>query len=446
MPPVTAVASGGVKLPQKAQSAVFGKRREPHTVIIARGDDIRHFTIRPWLAAVVGSVLSAVAIGYLLATSYLVLRDDLIGASIARQARMQQSYEDRIAALRSQVDRITSRQLLDQRLMETKVSELLQRQSQLYSRHGRLQPILDRVEGDGLTSQDIPVPQPRPDNRAEIDPKAAPKAARVAPPAAAEPAEEPEFALWNTRHSFAPEASTADKADMLFAAINKSLRKIEDEQITKLTTLALDADRAADTISEALADAGFDVASAEEEAGEDEAGIGGPLLAVDDKIAFDTRVTALDEALSRLEALKKRATVLPIRSPAPGYGISSTFGVRRDPILGTPAMHAGLDFRVPSGRKVHATGRGTVVSAGWNGGYGRMVEIEHSDGLTTRYAHMSKITVKEGDVVERGDVVGKVGSSGRSTGAHLHYEIRRNGTAINALRIIKAGRKIEQLL
>jgi murein DD-endopeptidase MepM/ murein hydrolase activator NlpD len=444
MPPKFAVSSGGVVLQQKTQSAVFGKRREPHTVIIARGDEIRHFTIRPWLAAVVGSVLSAVAIGYLLATSYLVLRDDLIGASVARQARLQQSYEDRIAALRAQVDRITSRQLLDQRLMETKVSELLQRQSQLYSRHGRLQPILDRAEGGGLLPEEIPVPEPRPDLRAAIDPDASAKAARVAHMDASAAAEETEFALWNTRHSFAPDASSADKADMLFAAINKSLRRIEDEQITKLTTLAEDADRTADRISEALADAGFEFDDAIDD--DKQAGIGGPLIAVDDKLAFDMRVRALDEALTRLEELKKKAALLPIHSPAPGYGISSTFGVRRDPILGTPAMHAGLDFSVPSGRKVRATGQGKVVAAGWNGGYGRMVEIDHGDGLTTRYAHMSKISVKEGDVVERGTVIGKVGSSGRSTGAHLHYEIRRNGTAINPLRFIKAGRKVAQLL
>ena len=96
------------------QSAVFGKRKEPHTVIIARGDEIRHFTVRPWLAAVAGSALAAVVIGYLGATSYLVLRDNLIGAATARQARIQQAYEDRISALRAQVDRITSRQLLDQ--------------------------------------------------------------------------------------------------------------------------------------------------------------------------------------------------------------------------------------------------------------------------------------------------------------------------------------------
>lgn len=428
---------------QKSHSAVFGKRREPHTVIIARGDDIRHFTIRPWVAAVIGSVLSAVAIGYLLATTYLVLRDDLIGASVARHARLQQSYEDRISALRQQVDRITSRQLLDQRLMETKVSELLERQSQLYSRHGRLQPILDRAEGGGLLPEVIPVPEPRPEKRAEVDPATPAKAARVTA-AGAEDAL-PEFDLWSTRHGFAPTDSAADRADMLFAAINKSLRRIEDEQIVRLNTLAEDADRTADAISQALADAGFDVGSGED-GEEEDSGIGGPLLAVDDKLAFDTRVRALDEALTRLEQVKRKATLLPIHSPAPGYPISSSFGVRRDPILKTPAMHSGMDFRVPSGRSVKAAGQGKVVAAGWNGGYGRMVEIDHGDGLTTRYAHLSKISVEEGDIVERGAVLGKVGSSGRSTGAHLHYEIRRNGTAIDPLRFIRAGRKVAKLL
>ncbi|MBO6901983.1 MAG: peptidoglycan DD-metalloendopeptidase family protein [Rhizobiaceae bacterium] len=343
-----------------------------------------------------------------------------------------------------QLDRVTSRQLLDQRLMETKVSELLQRQTQLYSRHGRLQPILDRAEGGGLVPEIVPVPQPRPADRAEIDPITTAKTARVAGVAPDDGAAE-EIALWSTRTSFAPTASTADKADMLFAAINKSLRRIEDEQITRLDALAQDADRAADQISEALVGAGFEIDIEQNEGGE-ASGIGGPLIAIDDKRAFETRVKALDEALTRLEQLKKKAKLLPIHSPAPGYSISSTFGVRRDPILKTPAMHSGLDFRVPSGRKVRSAGQGTVVAAGWNGGYGRMVEIDHGDGLTTRYAHMSKILVKEGDIVERGTVVGKVGSSGRSTGAHLHYEIRRNGTAINPLRFIKAGRKIAELL
>jgi hypothetical protein len=88
------------------QFPVFGRRREPHTIIIARGDQIRHFTIRPWFAALAGSAFFAIAIGYLLATSYLVLRDDLIGASLARQARMQQAYEDRIKRLSSSASNV----------------------------------------------------------------------------------------------------------------------------------------------------------------------------------------------------------------------------------------------------------------------------------------------------------------------------------------------------
>ncbi|TIT51151.1 MAG: M23 family peptidase, partial [Mesorhizobium sp.] len=147
-----------------SQSTVFGRRKEPHTVIIARGNEIRHFTIRPWVAAFCGSALAAMAVGYLLATSYLVLRDDLIGATTARQARMQQAYEDRISALRAQVDRITSRQLLDQQLMETKVGELLERQSQLSLRHGRLGPILERTESDvGAAPASA-----KPDKRADV--------------------------------------------------------------------------------------------------------------------------------------------------------------------------------------------------------------------------------------------------------------------------------------
>ena len=148
---------------QHRQSAVFGRRREPHTVIIARGDEIRHFTVRPWLAALAGSALAAVAIGYILATSYLVLRDDLIGATVARQARMQQAYEDRISALRSQVDRITSRQLLDQQLMEEKVGTLLARQAELAARQGRIGSIMENQPAAEPTAVgDIPVPVSRP--------------------------------------------------------------------------------------------------------------------------------------------------------------------------------------------------------------------------------------------------------------------------------------------
>jgi murein DD-endopeptidase MepM/ murein hydrolase activator NlpD len=111
-----------------------------------------------------------------------------------------------------------------------------------------------------------------------------------------------------------------------------------------------------------------------------------------------------------------------------------------------PALHAGIDFRATAGSPVRSAGAGRVIKAGWNGGYGRMVEIDHSDGLTTRYAHMSKILVKEGQQIETGQIVGRVGSSGRSTGPHLHYEVRRNGDAVDPMIFIKAGKKVGSLI
>lgn len=416
------------------QSAVFGKRKEPHTVIIARGNEIRHFTVRPWVAALAGSVLSAVAIGYLLATSYLVLRDDLIGAAAARQARMQQAYEDRISSLRAQVDRITSRQLLDQQLMENKVSELLERQSQLSQRHGRLGPILERAGAAGKDAPASPELQKKPDLRAGLD---VPEALGHAAAATASSA----FALWSPRTGTARDDSAADHADRLFVTINQSLHTIESEQLARIASLAEDASQTADTIAEALENAGLPV-----DAEYGKQGVGGPLIAVDSATMFDTKVKELDEALDHLDAMKKGARRFPIANPAPGQAVSSGFGVRRDPLIGMPAMHSGLDFRAPSGSPARATAPGTVVKAGWNGGYGRMVEIDHGNGFSTRYAHLSKVRVKVGQAMAIGDIVGDVGSSGRSTGPHLHYEIRRDGDALDPVQFLRTGRKLGRYL
>jgi murein DD-endopeptidase MepM/ murein hydrolase activator NlpD len=415
-----------------APSAVFGKRREPHTIIIARGNEIRHFTIRPWVAAFIGSAIAAIAIGYLLATSYLVLRDDLIGATISRQARMQHSYEDRISALRAQVDRITSRQLLDQHIMETKVSELLLRQSQLTERHGRLDPLLKRAESEAMP----PLPTPKPDNRAELVPGDATAAMALVQGDAAKP-----FALWSTRNSEETALSRADKADKLFVAINQSLRSIESEQLNRVSTLADSAYQTADAISDALRAAGLEI---DEDAGKN--AMGGPFIAAPGNNPFETKVRELDSALDTLDKVKKRAIALPISNPAPGHAISSTFGIRKDPLLGTPAMHSGMDFRAPVGFPAKATASGVVVKAGWNGGYGRMVEIDHGNGYSTRFAHLSQIDVVEGQKIKIGDVIGNVGSSGRSTGPHLHYEVRHNGEATDPLRFLKLGTALKAVL
>lgn len=377
------------------------------------------------MAALAGCAIGVVAIGYLLATTYLVMRDDLIGAAVARQARMQQGYEDRIAALRSQVDRITSRQLLDQQLMETKVTELLERQSRLTERQGLLGPLLERAgEETGLPVKSLP------DKKAELDIKTGvnPVGATAGPVKIAE--------LWKARTESIG-ISHADQADKMFIAINKSLRSIEQDQLDRLEMLAEGAYETADAISEALASAGLEI-----DADYGKSDLGGPLVALDKSQIFDTRVKELDAALRKLGDIKEKARSLPIANPAPGRPITSSFGVRRDPIIGAAALHSGMDFRASVGTSIRATAPGKVVAAGWNGGYGRMVEIEHEGGFSTRYAHMSKIAVQEGQRIERGQVIGKSGNTGRSTGPHIHYEVRENGTAVDPLRFIKAGRQV----
>ncbi|SFO80104.1 Murein DD-endopeptidase MepM and murein hydrolase activator NlpD, contain LysM domain [Mesorhizobium sp. NFR06] len=421
------------------QSAVFGRRKEPHTVIIARGNEIRHFTVRPWLAAFIGSALAAIAIGYLLATSYLVLRDDLIGATTARQARMQQAYEDRISALRAQVDRITSRQLLDQQLMETKVSELLARQTQLSERHGRLGPILERAENEVGDAPARGAAAPKPDEHANVTGSFS--QAPTYSVASLSAGDTRPFSLWSTRSDPLDGETAADRADKLFVSINASLKAIENQQLSRIATLADNAYRNADAIAQALEAAGLPVDSEI-----DKSDVGGPLVPLDPSMTFDGKVKELDEALDALDEVKKEARKLPLANPAPGHPVTSPFGVRTDPILGSAALHTGMDFRAPIGMPAKVTAAGVVTRAGWAGGYGRMVEVDHGNGFATRYGHLSEIDVSVGQKLAAGAVIGKTGSSGRSTGPHLHYEVRHDGEAVDPLRFLAVGKKVSQYL
>jgi murein DD-endopeptidase MepM/ murein hydrolase activator NlpD len=119
--------------------------------------------------------------------------------------------------------------------------------------------------------------------------------------------------------------------------------------------------------------------------------------------------------------------------PIAGAGIASGYGYRTDPITGGSGLHSGIDFSAGCGTPIRAAGSGTVVSAGWNGGYGNTTTISHGGGLATLYAHQSQIGVSGGQAVSQGEVIGYVGTTGRSTGCHLHFEVRVNGNPVNPL-------------
>ncbi len=126
-------------------------------------------------------------------------------------------------------------------------------------------------------------------------------------------------------------------------------------------------------------------------------------------------------------------------SPA-NIRVSSQFGLRMDPLQGGHRQHAGIDFPGKMGANVYATGPGRVEKAGWASGYGKLIEIAHPGGLRTRYGHLSGINVAPGDSVVPGQLIGKVGSTGRSTGPHLHYEVRVDGVATDPAPFLTDGR------
>jgi murein DD-endopeptidase MepM/ murein hydrolase activator NlpD len=144
-----------------------------------------------------------------------------------------------------------------------------------------------------------------------------------------------------------------------------------------------------------------------------------------------------------VERLRPVTVALPFRRPLPGDdSTTSNFGPRSDPFTGQTAMHSGMDFRGETGTPVQAAGSGRVVIADVAGGYGNMVELDHGHGVTTRYAHLSAFQVSQGQIVAAGQIVGLLGSTGRSTGPHLHYEIRINGEAIDPARFLQNGPRL----
>jgi len=148
---------------------------------------------------------------------------------------------------------------------------------------------------------------------------------------------------------------------------------------------------------------------------------------------------ALFQSWKKLDAMDNGVISIPSIQPIANYTFTSAFGVRSDPFRGYAAMHAGVDLASPTGTPIYATADGIVDRAEWFGGYGNMVEIDHGKGIATRYGHMSRIAAHPGERIKRGELIGYVGSTGRSTGSHLHYEVRIDGHAVNPIPFLQSA-------
>lgn len=151
---------------------------------------------------------------------------------------------------------------------------------------------------------------------------------------------------------------------------------------------------------------------------------------------------SLEARLERTAALQGLMRRLPLAAPMDAFNLSSGFGKRRDPINKRWAMHYGLDLLGPHKAPIYATAPGKVIFSGWKDKYGRLVEIDHGAGIISRYGHLDKALVKEGQTVDFHDKIGLLGNTGRTTGMHLHYEVSFNGKPKNPLNFIKAGRHV----
>jgi murein DD-endopeptidase MepM/ murein hydrolase activator NlpD len=181
-----------------------------------------------------------------------------------------------------------------------------------------------------------------------------------------------------------------------------------------------------------------------------EGGMGGPYEPMDDNNdgaaagsdsaeSADAQFRSLFLTWKKLDALEQTVISIPSMQPVDKLLFTSSFGVRSDPFRGTAAMHAGVDIPGTIGTPIYATADGIISHAGRQGGYGNLVQINHGRGIETRYGHLSKILVADNTRVRRGQMIGLMGSTGRSTGSHLHYEVRVDGKAVNPIPFLQTG-------
>jgi murein DD-endopeptidase MepM/ murein hydrolase activator NlpD len=455
-------------------SWVFGRSSQSKgrflTLVIEQGGRQRQWRLDTGAALVIGILLVLMGLWAIATTLYLVFRDDLIVNLVSRQAQVQYAYEDKIASLQASIDKVTSRQVLDQDTIEGKLQDLVSRQAQIETRQALVAHIAQQAESilkpyaAGAGSAGATLPPPAKAAQAPSPPQAATVVPRDAVPVGASafaPVEKPHPLVdFGPLRGAAPAKPSADAAppqpvphrqsfrldpalpaESRLAALREAMAQAETAQITQVRRFESQARKTADRLSGLIADLGLDrnrfanlpLPPAQ----------GGPLVPVTvdpSRGPFEAGIDALQRSLADADRMRRIVRTLPLRRPLAGDpDTTSGFGYRVDPFTRGMAMHTGLDFRDEWGAPVRVTAAGKVVTAEWTGGYGNMVEVDHGNGISTRYGHLSQILVDEGRQVEAGTVIGKLGSTGRSTGPHLHYETRVDGDAVDPMRYLRGA-------
>lgn len=345
--------------------------------------------------AILAGTNVAVLVAFLMSPDIAVL----VGS---RNDTVISAYEDRIALLRVEVDRLNSRQYAQAGDINLQLHELTQQQELLLEQHQLVRQLAAKASALGIG-----------------------------------PADDAETLATTA------EAGTPAGGDL--ADLGASMTEMMLESSSAIAALAQGADEGTEAIVSELTGLGIRTRLP----GRLNEGVGGPYLpprAGDTESIVDD-ANAVFLALARFEAARGAIDLAPVHQPLAEAGrVSSTFGNRRDPFSGGRTFHGGIDYPRPTGTLVLSAGYGKVSFAGERSGYGKLVEITHGNGLVTRYGHLSAWLVKKGQVVSAGTPIAKVGSTGRSTGPHLHFEVRRDDEAVDPARYLAAGKRLARYL
>ena len=333
----------------------------------------------------------------------LVMAPDIARLMNGQNEMIVGAYEDRLAQMRTEIDRLQSRNYAQAGDINLQLQELSQQQDVLLEQHQLVKALVDKADQLGLTAAadihlSVPAPVNTPGGNPDMDATAA--------------------AL----------GRMLDETQLAMSGIADAATARTEGIMREMTRLGVPLE---------LPEPGLD-------------GVGGPLLAALDDAPSSPMIedaNAVMDALLRYKAAREGLAAAPVHMPIAGaFRQSSGYGNRKDPFTGRMAYHSGLDFAAATGSTVLAAAEGVVSFVGTRSGYGKVVEVRHASGLVTRYAHLSAQLAREGQQVTTGTPIARVGSTGRSTGPHLHFEIRRNDQAVDPKPFLDAGKRLLALL
>ncbi|MEX0590511.1 MAG: M23 family metallopeptidase [Xanthobacteraceae bacterium] len=382
-------------------------------------------------------------------TLYILFRDDALKLIAERQVAASHAYDAQAMQLQAEIERLRSLKLIDQERVDRAVAELVRRQTMLESRQSALiefgdEKSIARDRAPEVTGS-VPASRAAPAAQPHAKPTPLSDTILLAPPTE----------RWSRLESrpLAPigaDVETSQAATATEVRVSNLARELEQLEVAQgraLNDLEERYDGREQRMRKVFAELGLKNARGSRFlAGKGEAATGGPFLpwSRPPQDPFTRQVYRIRAAARSVQALEQEIVTVPVRRPTSGEtDVTSPFGVRLDPFVRQLAMHTGVDFRGEPGDPVRAAAAGKIVQAERNGGYGLIVEIDHGNGIATRYAHLSSLAVEAGGNVAAGALIGRVGSTGRSTGPHLHYEVRLNGDPVDPQKYLRAGLRLE---